>query len=157
MIRLVLVAALVLLGDVATKVLAARCLGEKIVRLGALVELRCMRNPGMALGIFSDQRALALLLPVLTMLCAVWLIRRYRLTAYTSTCWGLVVGGSAGNFLQRTLSGYVLDMIFFPWLPWFVCNVADICICFGVALLAVSVLARPGDWEEKRRTKDANH
>lgn len=157
MIRLVLVAALALLGDVATKVLAARCLGENVVRLGALVELRCMRNPGMALGIFSEQRALALLLPVLTMLCAVWLIRRYRLTAYTGTCWGLVVGGSAGNFLQRALSGYVLDMIFFPWLPWFVCNVADICICFGVALLAVSVLARPGDWEEKRRTKDANH
>lgn len=157
MIRLLGVAALALLGDVATKALAARCLGEGAVHLGALVELRCMRNTGMALGIFAEQRGLALLLPVLTMLCAVWLMRRYRLTAFTSTCWGLVVGGSAGNFLQRALQGYVLDMIFFPWLPWFVCNVADICICFGVALLAVSVLARPGDWEEKRRTKDANH
>lgn len=157
MIRLLGVAALALGGDLASKALAARCLGEGAVRLGALVELRCMRNTGMALGIFAGQRWLALLLPVLTMLCAVWLMRRYRLTAYTSTCWGLIVGGSAGNFLQRAVCGYVLDMIFFPWLPWFVCNVADICICFGVTLLAVSVLVRPSDWEEKRRTKDANH
>lgn len=157
MIRLIGVALLALGGDLASKALAAHYLGEDAVRLGNLVELRCMRNTGMALGIFAGHAWLGLLLPVLAMLCAVWLMRRYRLTGFTSTCWGLIVGGFAGNFLQRALYGSVLDMIFFPWLPWFVCNVADICICFGVALLAISLLTRPGDWEEKGRTKDANH
>lgn len=157
MIRLLEVAALAFGADLATKALAARCLGDGAVRLGGLVELRCMQNTGMALGIFSEHAWLSLLLPVLAMLCAVWLMRRYRLTAFTATCWGLIVGGFAGNFLQRALHGSVLDMIFFPGLPWFVCNVADICICFGVALLALSLLTRPGDWEEKGRTKDAKH
>jgi len=39
-------------------------------------------------------------------------------------------------------------MIYFPFLPWFVCNVADIAICAGVALLAGSLLFRPQDWKE---------
>lgn len=155
MIRLFGVAALALLGDLATKAWAALRLGEKTLRLGGLVELRCMRNTGMALGIFAGVPWLSLVLPLAAMLCAVWLMRRYRLTGYTGVCWGLIAGGFAGNFLERALHGSVLDMIFFPWLPWFVCNVADLCICLGAALLAFSLLTRPGDWEEKGRAKDA--
>lgn len=155
MIRLCVLAVLALLGDLGSKALAARFLGEGTVRLGNLVELRCMRNTGMAFGIFASHAWLSLLLPVAAILFALLLMSRYRLTAFTSVCWGLILGGFAGNFAQRALRGYVLDMIYFPWLPWFVCNVADICICFGVALLAFSLLTRPDDWEEKRRTKDA--
>ena len=33
------------------------------------------------------------------------------------TC-GLVLGGFLGNFLQRLYQGWVLDMIYFPFLPW---------------------------------------
>ena len=40
-------------------------------------------------------------------------------------------------------------MIYFPFLPWFVCNVADIAISAGVAMLAASLLLRPGDWQER--------
>lgn len=75
-------------------------------------------------------------------------MRHYRMTPFTRTACGLILGGFLGNFIQRLISGYVLDMIYFPWLPFFVCNVADICICFGVALLAFSLLLRPQDWEE---------
>ena len=67
------------------------------------------------------------------------------------TACGLVLGGFIGNFAERLIFGYVRDMIFFPCLPWFVCNVADICICFGVAALAFSLLFRPQDWQEKER------
>ena len=59
-----------------------------------------------------------------------------------------VLGGFLGNFLERLWHGWVLDMIYFPFLPWFVCNVADIAICAGVALLAGSLLFRPQDWKE---------
>lgn len=59
-----------------------------------------------------------------------------------------MLGGFLGNFLERLWHGWVLDMIYFPFLPWFVCNVADIAICAGVALLAGSLLFRPQDWKE---------
>ena len=70
------------------------------------------------------------------------------LTPFTQTACGLVLGGFLGNFLERLWHGWVLDMIYFPFLPWFVCNVADIAICTGVALLAASLLFRPQDWKE---------
>jgi len=86
------------------------------------------------------------------------MMRRYRITRFTAVACGLVMGGFIGNFGERILHGYVLDMIYFPWLPWFVCNAADIFICFGVALLAFSLLMRPQDWQEKSEvTKDAHH
>ena len=45
--------------------------------------------------------------------------------------------------------GYVLDMVYFPWMPWYVCNVADIAICAGIAMLMFSLLFRPADWTLK--------
>ena len=135
--------------DLASKLLAAGTLGETSVRLGGLVEFRLTHNTGMAFGMLADSRLANLLLPLTVIFCGWLLIRRYRPTAFTRIAAGLVLGGFAGNFGERLLHGYVTDMLYFPWLPWFVCNAADICICFGVALLAFSLLTRPQDWEEK--------
>ena len=68
---------------------------------------------------------------------------------------GLIVGGFLGNFGERLLFGSVVDMLYFPWLPWFICNGADIAICFGVAMLVISTLLRPQDWRERRENDSA--
>ena len=142
-------------GDVISKWAAWRWL-DHIVDLAPLMKLYTTRNTGMALGIFSGNVTANLLLPLAAILSGWMLMRRYHFTRFTQIACGLILGGFAGNYGERLLQGYVLDMIYFPWLPWFVCNVADICICFGVALLAFSLAARPQDWEEKvRETKDA--
>lgn len=142
-----LIAALTLALDAASKWLAATCLTHA-VRVGGLLELRLTRNSGMALGLFADNRWAGVILPLAVILCGWLLMRQYRTTAFTRTAFGLILGGFLGNFVERLWHGYVLDMIFFPWLPWFVCNVADIAISAGVVLLAVSLLARPQDWKE---------
>ena len=142
----VLLAALAL--DAGTKWLASELLAGRTVALGWLVELRLTRNDGIALGLFAGNRAAGMLLPLAVILCGWLLLRRYRLTPFTQTACGLVLGGFLGNFLERLWHGWVLDMIYFPFLPWFVCNVADIAICAGVALLAGSLLFRPQDWKE---------
>lgn len=142
--------------DAGTKLAAAHLLTHKSVLLAGLAELRLAHNTGMALGIFSQTEWAGLLLPAAAVICGTLLMRRYRITAFTAVSCGLILGGFVGNYGQRLLQGYVLDMIYFPFLPWFVCNVADICICLGVALLAFSLLFRPQDWEE-RKTKDAHN
>ena len=139
--------------DAGSKLLSAAFLQEKTVSVAWLVELRLTNNTGMALGIFADNRMAGMLLPLLAIFCGWLMMRRYRITRFTAVACGLIVGGFIGNFGERLWHGYVLDMIYFPWMPWFVCNVADICICFGVALLAFSLLLRPQDWKEKV-TKD---
>ena len=148
-------ALLALAGDVASKWATNRFL-DHVVKLGKLLELRSIHNTGMALGIFNRYPLAGVLLPLAAILCWWWLMRRYQLTKFTYVSCGLIAGGFVGNYGQRILQGYVLDMIYFPWMPWFICNVADICICFGVALLAYSLFLRPQDWEEKTRsTEDA--
>lgn len=135
--------------DIASKLLASGLLGEKTFSLGWLAEFRLTHNTGMAFGMLADSRLANILLPLTVILCGWLLMRRYRQTAFTRIAAGLVLGGFVGNFGERLLHGFVTDMLYFPWLPWFVCNVADICICFGVVLLAFSLLMRPQDWEEK--------
>lgn len=140
--------------DAITKLLAARLLQDGAVQLGWLVRLKCTQNTGMAFGMLSDHAAAGILLPLAVIAAGAILMRHYRMTSFTRTACGLILGGFLGNFIQRLFQGYVLDMIYFPWLPFFVCNVADICICFGVALLAFSLLFRPQDWEEVTNAKN---
>lgn len=139
----------VTLADAGSKWLAARLLGDGCVSLGWLVELRITHNTGMALGIFQGNRLAGLLLPAAVIVSGWLLLRRYRTTGFTQAAYGLILGGFLGNFGERLWRGAVLDMIYFPFLPWFVCNVADIAISAGVVMLAASLLLRPGDWQER--------
>lgn len=135
--------------DAASKALAECFLQQNTVRISWLVEFRMMQNTGMAFGLFSDQLLAGVVLPLTAILCGWLMMRHYRITRFTAAACGLVLGGFIGNFAERLIFGYVRDMIFFPWLPWFVCNAADIFICFGVAALAFSLIFRPQDWQEK--------
>ncbi len=147
--RMYMVLAATLALDAGSKWLAARLLEGRTAALWGLVELRLTHNDGMALGIFAGNRVLAMILPVAVIALGYLLMRRYRATPFTQVAYGLILGGFLGNFLERLWHGYVLDMLYFPFLPWFVCNVADVAISAGVALLIVSLLWRPQDWAER--------
>lgn len=123
--------------------------GETLTALRGLLHLRYTQNRGMALGFLSGQWLASLALPVVAVVVWLLLERRYEPTGYKRVASALMLGGFAGNFADRLLFGYVVDMIYFPWLPWFVCNVADIAICAGVVMLVISLAFRPQDWREK--------
>lgn len=142
------VTAVVLALDAGSKLWAVQALVQSTTVLPGVLELRLSRNNGMALGLFSGNLLANLLLPLAVIVAGWLLMRRYRPTAFTRVAAGLIVGGFLGNFGERLLFGSVVDMLYFPWLPWFICNGADIAICFGVAMLVVSTLFRPQDWRE---------
>lgn len=146
---MILVAAAVAAIDWLTKLLASSCLTETVTVIPHLLELRLIHNSGMALGFLAGNRFASLLLPVVVNIVAWYQLRRYEPTRYMRVVVGLVLGGFIGNFAERLISGAVTDMIYFPFLPWFICNVADIAICAGVVLLMASLLFRPQDWREK--------
>lgn len=149
------VTAAVLALDAGSKLWAVQSLVQSAAVFPGVLELRLSRNNGMALGLLSGNWLANLLLP-LAVIAAGWLLmRRYRPTAFTRAAAGLIVGGFLGNFGERLFFGSVVDMLYFPWLPWFICNVADIAICFGVAMLAASTLLRPQDWRERRENDSA--
>jgi signal peptidase II len=51
---------------------------------------------------------------------------------------GLILGGAAGNLLDRLSSGEVTDYIHFSF--WYIFNAADAAIVVGVGLLLLSAL-----------------
>ena len=130
-----IVAVLALAVDALSKLLAGSLLQESTFRLGWLMELRLTYNTGMAFGMLANQALAGIVLPLAAILCGWLMMRKYRITRFTAVACGLVLGGFAGNFAERLLFGFVRDMIYFPWMPWFVCNVADICICVGCGLM----------------------
>lgn len=123
--------------------------GMGVEVLPSLLRLQLTRNTGMALGIFAGNSLLIIVLPVLAVLAGALAMRRYHLTHFTAVAAGLILGGFLGNFVDRVFFGYVLDMIYLPFLPFFVCNIADVGITLGVAMMAASLLLRPNDWRRK--------
>lgn len=134
--------------DRAAKLLSLSYLeyGVPLNVLPGLLRLNLTNNTGMALGLLSGQSFLIVLLPILAVGAGALALRRYKLTRFTAIAAGLIVGGFLGNLVDRLFFGFVLDMIYLPFLPFFVCNVADIAITFGVAMMAASLLFRPNDW-----------
>ena len=141
--------------DRAVKVAALNwlTLGQRVVLWPGVLEWRLTRNHGMALGFLSGNTLAIIVLPILVVALGWLTLRRYQTTPFTRTAAALLLGGFLGNLLDRLHFGYVLDMIYFPWMPWYICNLADIAICAGVLLLAISLLWRPGDWRPRMEEK----
>ena len=137
--------------DRVSKIAAIALLSQagSVVAIPGVLELCYTINRGIALGLLSGQWLATLTLPLAA--AAAWLLvgRQYEATRYKWIASGLALGGFVGNFLDRLFWGYVVDMIFFPWLPWFICNMADLAICAGAVMLAASLLFRPQDWRRK--------
>ena len=108
--------------------------GERRNLLGPL-DLVSARNKGVAFGALSGQ---GWLVPVLTICAVIAVLAWFASKPASSASWipaGLVLGGAAGNLLDRFRMGEVTDFIKLPHWPAF--NVADMAITVGVVLLVI--------------------
>jgi signal peptidase II len=98
------------------------------------------RNRGVAFGLFADGGAFVTIVTVVALvaLLAFFVTHRGRRLAWLPT--GLLLGGAAGNLIDRARENAVTDFIKLPAWPAF--NVADMAITFGVLAL-VYVLEGP--------------
>lgn len=141
------IACLTVIADQAVKWL---CLGltEQIPLIPGVLALTCAQNTGMAFSLFSGR---AWGLGVVSAVCILlgWLIlRRYRLGPVSRVAAMLMLGGAAGNMLDRFLRGYVVDMFEVLFVDFAIFNVADAALTVGAVLMAASLLFRPEEWRE---------
>ena len=144
-----LFAALIVLADQLTKLLALRFLtqGTEVQVLPGLMHWNLSMNTGASLGMLGGQRWLLVAVSVLAGGALVWLILK-KVFRGKPELLGLsfVLGGAVGNLIDRALRGSVVDMLFFPWigkiplLPDFICNVADVFITFGAVIFLTGYL-----------------
>lgn len=142
-------AVLVLLADQIAKWIIINPVGLPArgkIELLSIFNLVWVQNYGVSMGfLVVESNAERWLLVGLTTLIAVavtvWLWREKQRGDVFAL--GLVLGGAAGNILDRVRLGYVadfLDLHFGDWHPFLVFNVGDAAITIGVLLLVLRAL-----------------
>ena len=53
----------------------------------------------------------------------------------------MMLGGAAGNMIDRFIRGYVPDMFEVLFMKFAIFNVADACLCVGCALVIIRLLS----------------
>ena len=139
------IALAVVLLDAATKWLIEREIGPNVHRttigiVGRFIELRYTANAGVAFGLLSDSSTMAGLLVgiVIVPLVIVLILLASRGLPWAIAS-GLVLGGAAGNLIDRIGDSTVTDFVSVGRWPSF--NVADASITIGaVILIGLSLL-----------------
>lgn len=116
-----------------------------------LLDLIHTSNPGVAFGLFADSQK-PWLAPLLIMFSASvimllgWLLATGRAGGWLGQCGlALILGGAAGNVLDRLVRHSVTDFIDFHLgrYHWYTFNIADSAIVIGASLVVLELLR---DW-----------
>jgi signal peptidase II len=108
-------------------------------------------NTGAAFGIFQDKIWFLSLFSVsVILMISIYLIKNRKIIDFAeSIAWGLILGGTVGNFFDRMTLGYVLDFIRLDFVNFPVFNIADMCINIGAFLLIIHMIFAPQEKEQK--------
>jgi len=130
---------------------------QPISILGSVLQLEYTHNTGAAFNLFTGNAALFLFIALALGVIGT-LYWRFRETGplLLKLSFGLILGGAAGNLIDRATRGAVVDFIHFQ-LPaihfsFAVFNVADSAICIGVAVLAFLLWRGDAQDAQDRRT-----
>ena len=148
-----LIAALVLFADQLTKMLViarVEIYATIVIIPGALNIIRST-NRGIAFGILSDSSSPWIKLGLIVLASAVmifiggllWKTGGVPEARRMALAMALVMGGAAGNLVDRLLRGEVTDFLDFyvGGYHWYTFNVADAAITVGAALVLLDVFA----------------
>ena len=116
--------------------------GEPISVINGFFDLNYVRNAGGAFGFLSNSSdiiryILFLIVPIFCVLILIFMLRDAKNKIQVAAL-SFILGGAAGNYIDRIRFGYVIDFI--DWYVgkwhWPTFNIADSFIVVGVATLA---------------------
>ncbi len=108
--------------------------GESLPLLSPILHLTYVQNTGAAFGLFKGQQFLFIGCSLLVMGWILWeLLAKPPASPATAWAFALILGGAAGNLIDRLRFGYVVD--FLDLRVWPIFNVGDSAITIGVTLL----------------------
>jgi signal peptidase II len=123
--------------------------GESIPVIPGFLSITHISNDGGAFGILGGSPLVLLIGSVLAVGVVLWMLLVGQSSRLTTLGCGLILGGAAGNLLDRLTDGGVTDYVHFSF--WYVFNAADAAITVGVAILLFTAL-RQGR-EDRPETK----
>ena len=114
-------------------------LGQSIPIVPGIFHLTYIQNPGAAFGILANQRWLFVAIAIILIAAAIYFAPQIkRLSFSMRAAIALLVGGAAGNLIDRISIGRVVDYMDFRVWPIF--NFADVAIVLGCLFIICSLL-----------------
>jgi len=130
----------ILLLDILTKKWAATYLKDvnDIPLIPGILHLTYVENTGAAWGMFKNARWLFITVTLFVVLGVIAFLHKTRpRNLWLKLGMAFVLGGAAGNLIDRIFSGYVVDFINVAAINFPVFNVADIAVCTGAIMLGI--------------------
>ena len=111
-----------------------------------VLHLTYVENTGAAFGMMKDSRWIFMITSTVAILGILGYmiyrvyIKKSRMPWMEALSLSFIVGGGIGNMIDRTLLGYVVDMIDFRLINFAVFNVADSFVCVGAGLMVLYLI-----------------
>lgn len=130
--------------------------GESIAMVPGVLHLTYIKNDGGAFGVLAGHGGVLLLASAVALAFVLWMLLQGPTTRIMASACGLILGGAAGNLLDRLTTSEVTDYV--DLRVWPVFNAADAAIVVGAAALLLTALrpekadrrSTPGDHEKSR-------
>lgn len=109
-----------------------------------ILSITNLHNSGAAWSILEGQQWLFSIITLVAVVAIAYFMIKLKGRKLYLTSTTILLAGILGNFINRFLQGYVVDMFQVDFINFPVFNFADICITFGIILLFFAIL-RDGD------------
>lgn len=109
--------------------------------INGVFHLTYVENRGAAFSILQNKIWFFAIATVIILAIIVWAIKTEKVKTNLGR-WSLyiIIGGALGNFIDRVIRGFVVDMFDFRLINFPVFNIADIFVCIGGLLFCIYVL-----------------
>lgn len=114
---------------------------NEFVVIPHVFSLKYVENHGISFGLFKNNILLTVIVPILLIIFLYGIFRKIN-NKHFNLAFMIIVGSFLGNLFDRVFKGYVIDMIFFPFIPFFVCNLSDIMIFVSSLFIAFKLILR---------------
>jgi len=113
-------------------------LNEGLTIISGFFNITYVKNFGAAWSILQNKRLFLIIITILSLIFIIYLIYNEKeINKYISMYYGFLIGGILGNFIDRTIYGYVVDFLAFNIFGYNfpIFNISDIFIVIGVILI----------------------
>ena len=118
-------------------------LHQSIIIIENFFNITYVRNNGAAWSILSGNRLLLILISITALVIIYnYFIKNQNLSRFENLSYGILIGGTLGNLIDRIFYGYVIDYLDFNLFGYSfpVFNFADICIVVGISLICIILI-----------------
>ena len=135
-----IVALAVVVFDQLTKFLIYGTAARSII--GNLLWFESTLNTGVAFSMFEGKSYIFIITSLIASLAFCWLItsKKHFSTKFEKVCFGLILGGTIGNVIDRFIFAGVRDFISLKFMNFAIFNIADMAITVGAVLFCIAII-----------------